>query len=142
MSLQNAFQKFNQTQKAFGPWGLVRQNGFQYFQKHGLPTKLDEEWKYTSLKNLPETLLEPQDFHTVVIPQDLKKNLAAYISADFWHLVFINGALVMDLSDLKALKKIKVVGLEEVEQTSVFRSIRKVRKTLGKVRQDAMEALN
>lgn len=142
MSLQNVFQKFNQTQKAFGPWALVRQNGFSYFEKHGLPTKLDEAWKYTSLKRLPEALLEPQDFSSLKVSKDLQKALRPYLNPEFFHLVFFNGALVNDLSDLKALKKIKIVGLEEIEQTSVFKTIRRARKQLGSVRQDAMEALN
>jgi Fe-S cluster assembly protein SufD len=142
MNLQNAFQKFNQTQKAFGPWGSVRQNGFNYFAKHGLPNKLDEAWKYTSLKSLPETLLEPQDYKALKVPKHLKKDLKAYLNPEFFHLVFLNGALVTDLSDLKDLKKIKVVGLEEIEQTSVFQSIKRARKQVGSVRQDSMEALN
>ncbi|MEZ0392230.1 MAG: SufD family Fe-S cluster assembly protein, partial [Pseudobdellovibrionaceae bacterium] len=142
MNLQNAFQKFNQTRKAYGPWGFVRQNGFRYFQQHGLPSKALEAWKYTSLKNLPESQLEPQDYDSYKVPKDLAKTIKPFLNPEFFNLVFLNGAIVEGLSDLKALKKIKVVGIEEVKKTSVFSSIRKARKQLGSLRQDAMEALN
>lgn len=142
MNLQNTFQKFNQTQKAHGPWGTIRQNGYRYFEQHGLPTKQDEAWKYTSLKNLGEDLLQPQDFSQISVPKGFEKDLEAYLNPSFFHLVFLNGALVENVSDLSELKELKVFGLEEVAQTFVLSSIRKARKQVGKLRQDAMEALN
>lgn len=141
MSLQSAFQKFNQTQKPQGPWGLIRQNGFRYFEAKGLPTKADEAWHYTSLKNLPADLLLPQDAKAAV-PKNLKSNLESYLNPQFFHLVFFNGNLVESLSDLSALKKIKVVGLEQVAQTTTLKSIRAARKSVQTLRQDSMEALN
>lgn len=142
MSLQNEFLKFNQTKKPVEPWASVRKNGFNFFQKFGLPTKLDEEWKYTSLKNLPEVLLTPQDSQDVSVPANLKQMLSAYLSPQFYQLVFFNGTLVEALSDFDKLKKIKVAGLEEVGNTSAFKAIRKARRSLRSIRQDSMEALN
>ncbi len=142
MNLQNTFQKFNQVQKSRGPWSDIRLNGFRYFEKHGLPSKQDEAWKYTSLKSLPEALLQPQENNTLVVPKDLKNELEAYLSPQFFHLVFLNGVLVPEHSDLSQLSKLKIVGLEDVEHTSVLSSIQKARKQAGPIRQDAMEALN
>src|SRR6476469_9238877 len=116
MNLQSTFQKFNQSQKAQGPWGLIRQNGYRYFETHGLPTKQDEAWKYTSLKSLPEDLLQPQDFSQISVPQSFEKDLEVYLNPSFFHLVFLNGALVEKASELSELKEIKVFGLEEVEE--------------------------
>ncbi len=142
MSLQNAFEKFNRSVKAQGPWGHIRQNGFRYFEAKGLPTKLDEAWHYTSLKNLPQDLLLPQEAQKLSVPKTLKADLKSYLSPDFHNLVFLNGQLVDELSDMKALKKIKVVGLNQIEQTSTFKSIRAARKAAKTLRQDSMEALN
>jgi Fe-S cluster assembly protein SufD len=142
MSLQSAFEKFNRSAKAQGPWAGIRQNGFRYFEAKGLPSKLDEAWHYTSLKNLPQDLLLPQEMKKVSAPKDLKSDLKTYLNPDFHNLVFLNGQLVEELSDLKALSKIQVVGLNQVAQTSTFRAIRKARKLIQPLRQDAMEALN
>ena len=142
MNLQNAFEKFNQTLKPKGPWGAIRQNGFQYFEAKGLPTKADEAWHYTSLKNLPADLLLPQETLKAAAPKNLKTELKSYLGSQFYHLVFFNGALVETLSDLSSLKKIKVVGLEQVEKTSTLKSIRSARKDVQILRQDSMEALN
>jgi Fe-S cluster assembly protein SufD len=143
MNLQNTFQTFNQTQKAQGPWGRIRQNGFRYFEQHGLPSKLDEEWKYTSLKNLPENLLQPQGSHTLALPKGFKKTIEAYLNPDFLHLVFLNGILVESLSDLKAIKTIQVKNLDAIGTTGVLKAIKKSRQqVVGRIRQDSMEALN
>ncbi len=141
MSLQNAFQKFNQTQKAAGPWGSIRQNGFRYFEAKGLPSKLEEAWHYTSLKNLPAEMLLPQDSKSVSA-KNLKSEFKTYLNSQFHNLVFLNGQLVAELSDIEALKALKVVGLEQIQKTSVLKSIRGARKQVGALRQDSMEALN
>lgn len=142
MNLNETFQKFNSSHKALGPWSSIRKNGFRYFEKHGLPSKALEEWKYTSLKSLPETMLQPQDSNLVSVPKDLSEILKFDLSPDFFHLVFLNGVLVHDLSDLKELGKLNVRSLAEVGQTSVLKSIRDARKQAGELRQDSMEALN
>ncbi len=138
MSLQNAFQKFNQTVKAKAPWDTIRMNGFRYFESKGLPTKSDEAWHYTSLKSLPSEMLLPTSASKASAPAALKKEL----NASFYKIVFFNGQLVESLSDLSALKKVKVVTLDQVEKTSTLKSIRAARKDVQTLRQDSMEALN
>src|SRR5690606_38110122 len=124
------------------PWGLVRQNGFRFFEGKGLPSKLLEDWKYTSLKSLTEDQLQPQDFSSIKVPAELKERLQKELNPQFFNLLFFNGVLVENLSDLGTLGKIKVYGLQEIDQTSVFSSIRKARQQVGEIRQDSMEALN
>jgi Fe-S cluster assembly protein SufD len=141
MSLQSAFQKFNQTQKASSPWASIRQNGFRYFEKKGLPSKLEEAWHYTSLKNLPTDLLLPQ-FSNVGSQQNIKTGYKTYFNSQFYNLVFLNGNLIAEFSDLKSLKGFKVVGLDQIQKTTVLKSVRAARKQVGSLRQDSMEALN
>jgi Fe-S cluster assembly protein SufD len=142
MNLQEAFQKFNQIQKAQGPWGKIRQNGFRYFEKHGLPTKTDEAWHYTSLKALPVEQLLPQVSQAKVNSKKIQSQIAKYLNSDFFNLVFCNGILIPELSDLQKLKKIKLTELQKIHQTSVLSVIRKARTLAAPLRQDAMEALN
>jgi Fe-S cluster assembly protein SufD len=142
MSLQNTFQKFNQTQKANGPWSAIRQNGFRFFEQHGLPSKKDEAWKYTSLKSLNESLLVPEVSAKINLSRETQELVKSHLSPEFLHLVMVNGILIESLSDMKALQKLKVCALHEINKTSVFKSIKKRRNLAGPVRQDSMEALN
>lgn len=142
MNLQSVFEKIGQSQGAHSPWKAFRQNGFRYFELHGLPTKKDENWKYTSLRQLTEESLAPAVPPQVIRADELKLELGVYLNPDFYQLVLINGALAPELSDLKDLSKIKIVSLDLIGTTTILESIQKARKQIPDLRQDAMEALN
>ncbi|MEN8187615.1 MAG: Fe-S cluster assembly protein SufD [Bacteroidota bacterium] len=76
----------------------IRTKAIANFEKQGFPTKKDEEWKYTSLKNVLK-----QDYSvfpkigTTVELKDVKKYFLHEI--DSYKIVFIDGAYSSFLSD-------------------------------------------
>lgn len=123
----------------------IRTNGARYFAAHGLPTRRDEDWKYTSLKGLTEASLS-------VLPKGQKKadlsklsdqwteRLKSICVPQFINLVFVDGVLAshpllplgITISELS-----KSVDIEPF-----LRKLKKSRKRAAPVRQDSLEALN
>ena len=53
------FNEFQQSNPTFKELNLIRKKNFEEFQRKGLPSKKQEQWKYTDLKtifsnNLPD----------------------------------------------------------------------------------------
>ncbi|MDZ4668933.1 MAG: Fe-S cluster assembly protein SufD [bacterium] len=74
----------------------LRQNAFAQFEKNGLPTTKNEEWKYTNLRKISE-----QNFTTSCTSSlDAKSLLDAGIlnKIECNKIVFVNGCLFPDLS--------------------------------------------
>jgi Fe-S cluster assembly protein SufD len=72
-----------------------RQKAFDYFKQHGLPSRKNEEWKYTSLQvleknhyQLPKTEMSAAD----------KMEINKLLHPDFFHIVFYNGELQTAMS--------------------------------------------
>jgi len=82
-----------------GPGWLseLRQAGLSRFTESGIPTTKDEEWKYTNVVALAERKF------SFAAKGDLfeKKEFARYCSDDDINLVFVNGYLSEDLSNLR-----------------------------------------
>ena len=79
----------------------LRQQGLQQLQQSGLPTRKQLHWRYTNLNpitNLTYTLPA-----TPALNQDAKQHIAAATLADSITLVFVNGQLNHELSQLNAL---------------------------------------
>ena len=86
----------------------VRQQAFDYFKNIGLPTKKDENWKYTSL-----SFLTKSEFQTPVSAvQKYMPKIKAQLSADFYHIVFFNGLYQPDLSSSIPFLKIGPLELK------------------------------
>ena len=76
----------------------IRSEAFTHFERHGFPTRRDEEWKYTSLKNIlkhdysvfPET-------ETALEYADVKKFFLHEIES--YKIVFIDGVYSSFLSE-------------------------------------------
>ena len=75
----------------------ARKNSLQKFLDMGFPTKKDEEYKYTSLRQITEKdySLFPKEEHTVSKEQIAELHLG---EEDFDWIVFINGKLHTELS--------------------------------------------
>ena len=58
--------------------------------EQGIPTTKDEEWKYTSLKNMVKNdyVIEPKQVHFD------KKNITKFVWALLTKIVFVNGELI------------------------------------------------
>lgn len=79
-----------------------RRRGAEAFARTGLPTRRDEDWKYTSLKPLTETRFRPS-FEVAALSREALHALAGSLSGAFVNLVFVNGELDRTLSNLDRL---------------------------------------
>lgn len=120
----------------------LRRNGQKYFSAHGFPTRKDENWKYTSVKEIQEKSFAPAALQRKnKIPQAIQKNILNQLNKELTNLVFYNGSFVEELSDLKDLKgKAEIFPLSLAK--NVILKIKSQRKEVKSLRQDAFEALN
>lgn len=97
-------QALRQTQSAtfipeqaeLNAWRLEQLN---LFLQQGLPTRFDENWKYTSISSIGK-----QSFTQNVPKFSFNKiDISAYIIEDTYRLVFINGSFIAELSSLDGL---------------------------------------
>ncbi|MCH9770205.1 MAG: Fe-S cluster assembly protein SufD [Gammaproteobacteria bacterium] len=70
-----------------------RQQQLQQFIAQGFPARHNEDWKYTNLRKIAEQNFQSQ---SIVVTPDIKP----YLISEFYCLIFINGQLRLDLSDL------------------------------------------
>ncbi len=74
--------------------GPVRQQAFDDFKSQGVPTRKDENFKYTSLQFLTKSEFSVPHGDLQKYLSEIKKNL----DPNFYHLVFFNGLFQSDLS--------------------------------------------
>ena len=146
MNLANIKECFEQlkTRGPEGPVARLRLEGFEAFEQTGLPTRRDEEWKYTGISglfdnpayfaaNLPKAQPEPAIVDAVRLPGHLQAN----------ELVFVNGRFSPMLSTIRSPKnQLTVLPLEEAA-TGSYKEL--VREHLGKSStsvRDGVHALN
>ena len=97
------------------PWlDDLRGRAIVQFAEAGLPTIRDEVWKFTNLRALDRDLYVPATARdNGIAPGDLATHLPAGL--DCHRLVFVNGYLRADLSDLGALPQgVRLTGLADL----------------------------
>lgn len=111
-------EKFNQLQIAAGEGnviGNIRKEGFNVFNKVGIPTLRNEEWKYTSISNLfkKEYQLAEDKMENSITANDIDSvRLPGYKNAN--ELVFVDGKFVSELSTIRSPEnEFIVLPLEE-----------------------------
>jgi len=86
--LQKHFQQ--RVNKEHGKLAEWQRKRFEVFLDNGLPTRKDEEWKYTSaaaiVKNGFEPLVDAGQNDETIIPKEYLLGLS-----DAWRMVFLNG---------------------------------------------------
>lgn len=102
-SYLDAFERFEKESAGKGPAWLapLRKAAISRFSEIGIPTRRDEEWKYTSVTQIAE-----QTFVSAPREQSLgSADVARFPFGDlgFSRLVFVNGGYAPELSSLKAL---------------------------------------
>lgn len=103
-NLSSSFEKeFHTNQAKFlgnnnANFNHYRQSAFDFFSKHGLPTRQLEDWKYTDL-----TPLNSHVFECSLKKDSLdKKSVSPFLlDANYSSMIFINGHYYPDLSSLK-----------------------------------------
>src|SRR5664279_4236003 len=108
--------KFKQLQSA-EPGTIIkniRKAGFDTFNKAGLPTLRDEEWRYTGISNLFKKeyhLAEDEIQHAITFSDIDAVRLPGHENAN--ELVFVNGKFIPELSIIRSSEEqIIVLPLE------------------------------
>ena len=110
-------EKFNQLQTSHPEpiISSIRKGGFETFNKAGLPSFKNEEWKYTKISNLfnKEYHLSADELKAEVIVSDVDAiRLPGFENAN--ELVFVNGRFAPELSTIRSSQKeLVVLPLEE-----------------------------
>lgn len=146
INLEYLGQKFNQLQTIDTDNLLsnVRREGFNTFNKKGLPTFKNEEWKYTSVSDLFKKqyhLTEDELKPAISASQVDEIRLPGFENAN--ELVFANGKYVPELSTIRSSKaQLVILPLEEAAN-GIYKDL--VKEHLGKSTlfiNDAIHALN
>lgn len=146
INLEYLGEKFNKLQ-TIDPDNLlidVRREGFKNFNKKGLPTFKNEEWKYTSVSDLfkKEYHLTEDEVNTGISKSHVDEiRLPGFENAN--ELVFANGKFVPELSTIRSSKEQLVILPLEEAANGIYRDL--VKEHLGKSTlfiNDAIHALN
>jgi Fe-S cluster assembly protein SufD len=110
--IADSFSAFKNKFPNSGGLGRAREMGYQRFLDTGLPDRKREDWHYSSVKTLAEQKFELALLRPVAsLPQKSELRL---LNSDFYNLVFVDGRLIEDYSDLKALQvEVKVGALSD-----------------------------
>lgn len=117
---------FAEKKAAEGPSWLqaLRQKGLEEFRRQGIPTTSNEEFKYTSLREISEIQWEPAEPGPAVFGFDLP-----FVSEDSHRIVVVNGQFDRNLSDYSSEPGLVVQSLYGAIQERP----NLVEKVLGKV---------
>lgn len=146
MNLSDFKDHYEQLQvgKPEGLIAQVRREGFQTFDKTGLPTKRNEEWKYTDIgkvfnhkywfgNDVLDTSLTPADIDAIRLP--------GHHEAD--EIVFVNGRFRPELSKIRsAAEQLVVLPLENAAEGAYKEIIRKNLGCSNAYIKDGIHALN
>lgn len=86
--------------------GSMRSKAFEKFKTIGIPSKRNEEYKYTPFDRVIDDAYSQQLFpEKNIAPEILENILENHTYADSVKLVFINGIINADLSDIEMIEK-------------------------------------
>ena len=106
--LERAIQE--RSRSAAYPWlKALRENSLERFQRLGLPTVKDEDWKYTNIAQLSKHTFELADNGTL----NEREAFERYTGDDRHLLVFVNGLFQQKLSKINPEKGLTVIPLQE-----------------------------
>lgn len=81
----------------------VRKRAFEFVRAKGLPTKRDEDWRYTSLKALSEETFTSALVRETAPSHQTLKQVSAGLGGWSYNIVFVNGVLDRTLSAMDDL---------------------------------------
>ncbi len=138
--------KFNKLQSTDneGLINNIRSEGFKAFNKDGLPSMRNEEWKYTSISNLfkKEYHLAEDEIKTSLTPKDIDAfRLPGFENAN--ELIFVNGRFVPELSTiLSSETDLVILPLEEAANGKYKDLVNEHLDKSSQVVKDGIQALN
>lgn len=99
----------------------IRKNALENFDEKGFPTRKEEAWRFTSLNPI---LREEYNLEIPETKIDIDKIKSYYIpEADTYKVVFVNGVLQEDLSDLVTGKGYIITTLDKAKQDENYKEI-------------------
>jgi len=105
MNLLTNFDKFATKVPAQGGVQALREKALEFLNAKGLPTRKDEDWKYTSVKVLNDETFLPAALEELHPSHETMKALQARLNSNFINIVFHNGVFNKTLSSVEALPK-------------------------------------
>jgi Fe-S cluster assembly protein SufD len=130
MNLLTHFDSFaTKTPPADAGVKSLRAKAVEFLNARGLPTRKEEEWKYTSVKVLNEETFQPATLEAPQPSHETLKNIRAKLNPAFTHIVFHNGIFNKTMSSVEDLPS----GVTFKEQSSA---------KAGENFEDSFEALN
>src|SRR5207342_3468396 len=94
-TIQNKYSELNAI-AGNGLLGSMREKAFEFYNKTGIPTSRNEEWKYTRLASLAN---KNYALHTTaVLPSDKVLESIRLKSENAAELFFVNGVFIKEIS--------------------------------------------
>src|SRR5437868_100556 len=103
MNLLAQFDKFATQIPVDTDLQKMRLKAVEYLNVHGLPTRKDGDWKYTSVKHLNDENFLPAALEHLQPSHETLKAIQAKLSSDFTNIVFHNGVFNRTLSTVEDL---------------------------------------
>jgi len=122
-----------------GLLGSMREKAFEHYNKLGIPTSRNEEWKYTRLTSLVNKNFALQT--TTALPSDEVLNSIRLQSDSAAELYFINGVFVKDISSFDN-DALVVLSLNEAAESEHRHYLQQHLNQSSKYMRDGMNALN
>src|SRR5205809_5809794 len=142
MSLIETIQdKYNELNAIAGNGllGNVRAKAFEHYNKLGIPTSRNEEWKYTRLTSLANKNFELHT--TTALPSDKVLSSIRLQSECSAELFFVNGVFIKEISNVND-DALVVLSLNEAAESEYKNYLHQHLNQSSKYMKDGMNALN
>jgi Fe-S cluster assembly protein SufD len=137
-TIQNKYNELNAI-AGNGLLGSVRAKAFEHFNKLGIPTSRNEEWKYTRLTGLTNKNFS---LHTTsVLPCEEVLNSVRLQSENAAELFFVNGVFIKSISKIND-DALVVLSLNEAAESRYKNYVQQHLNQSSKYMKDGMNALN
>ncbi len=137
-TIQNKYSELNAI-TGNGLLGSMREKAFEFYNKTGIPTSRNEEWKYTRLASLTN---KNYALHTTaVLPSDEVLKSIRLKSENAAELFFINGVFIKEISSFNN-DMLVVLPLNEAAEGEHKHYLQQHLNQSSKYMKDGMNALN
>jgi Fe-S cluster assembly protein SufD len=137
-TIQNKYSELNAI-AGNGLLGSMREKAFEFYNKTGIPTSRNEEWKYTRLASLTN---KNYALHTTaVLPSDEVLKSIRLKSENAAELFFVNGVFIKDISSFDH-DTLVVLPLNQAAEGEHKHYLQQHLNQSSKYMKDGMNALN
>lgn len=137
-TIQNKYNELNAV-AGNGLLGSMRAKAFELYNKSGIPTSRNEEWKYTRLTGLTNKNFSLHT--TAIVPTKETLNNVRLQSEFAAELFFVNGVFVKEISTY-ANDALVVLNLHEAAESEYKNYVQQYLNQSSKYMKDGMNALN